>query len=317
MRKTLNTLLVGSIFGLCSTAVLADKITLVVPYPPGGAADQLARVVAQGLSEDKGHQVLVENRSGAGAQIAMNQLQRAKKSDDIVLMLSDHSAFTLNQKLYKNLNYDIKKDIKPVTLVAEAPIFLLTKTEGKLNNIDDFLQAANSQTLTYGVPGIGTGTHLTGEMLNEEVDGKLTVVPYKGAAPALVDLVGEQLDFMFDVLAGSTAFVDDNQLSILAVAADERSHLKPDVPTLEEVGVDNVDFKIWWGIGAQSKLDDQIIEQLQADIAEVLNNQKIIDNFEKTGILVKTTTPKDMEALIDNEIETVGPLIDTLGISIK
>ena len=133
----------------------------------------------------------------------MNQLQRARKDDDIILLLSDHSAFTLNQKLYKHLNYDIKKDIKPVTLVAEAPIFLLGKTGGDVDTAESFLEAANSKNLRYGVPGIGTGTHLTAEMLNQEVAGNLTVVPYRGASPALVDLVGGQLDLMLDVIAGS------------------------------------------------------------------------------------------------------------------
>ncbi|MEZ2722020.1 Bug family tripartite tricarboxylate transporter substrate binding protein [Paenalcaligenes hominis] len=317
MKKTVNTLLLGSVLALSSTAVLAEKITIVVPYPPGGAADQLARVIAQGLTEQKGHQVLVENRPGAGAQIAMNQLQRVRKDDDIVLILSDHSAFTLNQKLYKNLNYDIKNDIKPVTLVAEAPIFLFSKTEGPLNTAESFLAAANSQNLRYGVPGIGTGTHLTAEMLNLEVDGNLTVVPYRGAAPALVDLVGGQLDFMFDVSAGSTAFVENNQLTVLAVADQVRSDLKPDVPTLKELGVNDVDFRIWWGLGAQSKLKDELINQVQADVSEVLNNQKVIDDFRKSGILVQTTTPLEMESLINGEISTVGPLIDELGLSIQ
>lgn len=317
MKKTVNTLLLGSVLALISTAVLAEKITIVVPYPPGGAADQLARVIAQGLTEQKGHQVLVENRPGAGAQIAMNQLQRVRKDDDIVLILSDHSAFTLNQKLYKNLNYDIKNDIKPVTLVAEAPIFLFSKTEGPLNTAESFLAAANSQNLRYGVPGIGTGTHLTAEMLNLEVDGKLTVVPYRGAAPALVDLVGGQLDFMFDVLVGSTAFVENNQLTVLAVADQVRSDLKPDVPTLKELGVNDVDFRIWWGLGAQSKLKDELINQVQADVSEVLNNQKVIEDFRKSGILVQTTTPLEMESLVNEEISTVGPLIDELGLSIQ
>lgn len=277
----------------------------------------MARVIAQGLVDEKGHQVLVENRPGAGAQVAMNQLQRARKDDDVVLLLSDHSAFTLNQKLYKNLNYDVKKDIKPVTLVAEAPIFLFTRTDGSLNTADSFLAAANNQDLRYGVPGIGAGTHLTGEMLNLEVDGKLTVVPYRGAAPALVDLVGDQLDFMFDVLAGSTAFIENNQLSILAVADQERSALRPDVPTLKELGIEGVDFRVWWGLGAQSKLKDEIVDQIQADVSAVLSNQKVIDDFKKSGILVQTTTPAELESIINGEISSVGPLIDELGLSIQ
>lgn len=316
MKKFIHTLLFSSLLGAGFTAQ-AEKITLVVPYPPGGAADQLARVVAQELTEEKGHQVLVENRSGAGAQVAMHQLQRAKKDDDIVLILADHSVFTINQELYENLNYDVKEDIKPVTLVAEAPIFLLTRSDGPYSEIEAFLEAADSESLKYGVPGIGTGTHLTGEMLNQVVDGKLTVVPYNGAAPALVDLVGGQLDFMFDVLSGSAGFVEDEQLNILAAAGTERSALQPEIPTLEELGIDGVDFQIWWGIGAQSKLKDELVAQLQADIAEVLDNQKIIDNFTKSGIIIKTTTAEEMEALIDEEIETVNPLVNSLGLSIK
>lgn len=317
MKKTLSSLLLGSLLAFGANMAHAENVTITVPYPPGGAADRLARVIAQGLTESKGYQVLVENRPGAGAQIAMNQLKKAKSSDDIVLILSDHSAFTLNQKLYKNLSYDIKQDIKPVTLVAEAPIFLLGKTDGKFNAIAPFLEAAKTQSLTYGAPGIGTGTHLTGEMLNRSLNGNLTFVPYRGAAPALVDLVGGQLDFMFDVLAGSEAFVEDNQLSILALAASERSNLKPDTPTLKELGVDGVDFKVWWALGAQSKLSDELTDKIQKDVAAVLNTEDNIELFRKSGVLIKTTTPQGLSQMIDEEITAVSPLIEELGISIK
>lgn len=317
MKKTLNTLLVSSILAFSAMTAHAQNVTITVPYPPGGAADRLARVIAQGLTTEKGYQVLVENRAGAGAQVAMNQLKKAKKDDDIVLLLSDHSAFTLNQKLYKKLSYDIKKDIKPVTLVAEAPIFLLTKTGGDFEQIAPFLEKAKTEKLTYGAPGIGTGTHLTGEMLNSSLNGQLTFVPYRGAAPALIDLVGNQLDFMFDVLAGSEAFVSDNQLSVLAIAAPERSELMPDTPTLKELGVEDVDFKVWWAIGAQSKLSDALTDKIQKDIAEVLNTNHNIDLFKKSGVVIKTTTPKELEEIIDQEILAVSPLIEDLGISIN
>lgn len=316
MKKTLNTLLISSLLAFGAVAQ-AQNVTITVPYPPGGAADRLARVIAQGLTTEKGYQVLVENRAGAGAQVAMNQLKKAKKDDDIVLLLSDHSAFTLNQKLYKKLSYDIKKDIKPVTLVAEAPIFLLAKTGGKFEHIAPFLETAKTEKLTYGAPGIGTGTHLTGEMLNRSLDGKLTFVPYRGAAPALIDLVGGQLDFMFDVLAGSEAFVSDNQLSILAIAAAERSDLKPDTPTLKELGVEDVDFKVWWAIGSQSKLSDELTDKIQKDIASVLNTPQNVDLFKKSGVIIKTTTPQGLAEIIDQEIIEVSPLIEELGISIN
>lgn len=317
MRKKISSILLGSLLAVGATAVYAENIVINVPYPPGGAADRLARVIAQGLTEDKGYQVLVENRPGAGAQVAMNQLKKAKNKDDIVLILSDHSAFTLNEKLYKKLNYSVKQDIKPVTLLAEAPIFLLTKSNHDLDTAEKFLEAAKTKKLTYGAPGIGTGTHLTGAMLNQSLQANLTFVPYRGAAPALIDLVGNQLDFMFDVLAGSQAFLEDNQLSLLAIAAPERNKLKPDVPTLKELGVDDVNFTVWWALGAQSKLSDDIINKIQKDVADIMNTDKNIDLFEKSGMIIKTTSPAELTDIIDDEIKNVGPIIDKLGISIN
>lgn len=183
------------------------NVTLVIPYPPGGAADQLARVISQEMGTRFDQKVIVENRPGAGAQVAMNVVKNANPNAlGTVLFLADSGAYSLNRHMYQRLNYDVATDLIPMTLAAKAPVFLLVNKDSPFKTVQDLVAAGQKQELTYGSPGMGTGTHLLGEMLRKETGARLVHVPYKGAGPALIDAVSGQIDFIFDVLTGSRGF---------------------------------------------------------------------------------------------------------------
>lgn len=304
---------------LIGTRVLAQSqpITLVTPYPPGGAADQLARVIAQEMEVRHGETIIVENRPGAAGQVAMNAVKNWSSSSRTVLFLADIGAYSINRHLYKTLSYSVATDLLPLTLVAKAPVFLLVNKESPFRSVQDMVQAAKSQNLMYGSPGVGTGTHLLGEMLRKESGAHLTHVPYRGAGPALVDAVSGQLDFIFDVLIGSRGYLDEGRLRTIAVAGTQRSSLRPDVPTIAESGIENVALTLWWGISARAGTEPEIAARLAAQIADILKDRAVIEKFSGLGIEIEPSSPEEFAALIEHDARTLGAIVDSLDIELE
>lgn len=293
------------------------NVTLVVPYPPGGAADQLARVISQEMGTRFDQKVIVENRPGAGAQVAMNVVKNANPSSlGTVLFLADSGAYSLNRHLYQRLNYDVATDLIPMTLAAKAPVFLLVNKDSPFKTVQDLVAAGQKQELTYGSPGMGTGTHLLGEMLRKETGARLVHVPYKGAGPALIDAVSGQIDFIFDVLTGSRGFLEDGRLRAIAAATTERSPLRPDVPTIAEAGVPNVAFTIWWGISAKAGTPDEDVARLTEQLTAVLKEDAVVKKFVDFGIQIEPSTPQEFADLIEHDAQAMGPTIKALEITL-
>jgi len=288
-----------------------------VPYPPGGAADQLARVISQEMGTRFDQKVIVENRPGAGAQVAMNVVKNANPSSlGTVLFLADSGAYSLNRHLYQRLNYDVATDLIPMTLAAKAPVFLLVNKDSPFKTVQDLVAAGQKQELTYGSPGMGTGTHLLGEMLRKETGARLVHVPYKGAGPALIDAVSGQIDFIFDVLTGSRGFLEDGRLRAIAAATTERSPLRPDVPTIAEAGIPNVAFTIWWGISAKAGTPDEDVARLTEQLTAVLKEDAVVKKFVDFGIQIEPSTPQEFADLIEHDAQAMGPTIKALEITL-
>ncbi len=293
------------------------NVTLVVPYPPGGAADQLARVISQEMGTRFDQKVIVENRPGAGAQVAMNVVKNANPNSlGTVLFLADSGAYSLNRHLYQRLNYNVSTDLIPMTLAAKAPVFLLVNKDSPFKTVQDLVAAGQKQELTYGSPGMGTGTHLLGEMLRKETDARLVHVPYKGAGPALIDAVSGQIDFIFDVLTGSRGFLEDGRLRAIAAATTERSPLRPDVPTIAESGIPNVAFTIWWGISAKAGTPDEDVARLTEQLTAVLKEESVVKKFVDFGIQIEPSTPQEFADLIEQDAQAMGPTIKALEITL-
>ncbi|MDV2116131.1 Bug family tripartite tricarboxylate transporter substrate binding protein [Alcaligenes faecalis] len=294
-----------------------QNVTLVIPYPPGGAADQLARVISQEMGTRFDQKVIVENRPGAGAQVAMNVVKNANPNAlGTVLFLADSGAYSLNRHMYQRLNYDVATDLIPMTLAAKAPVFLLVNKDSPFKTVQDLVAAGQQQELTYGSPGMGTGTHLLGEMLRKETAARLVHVPYKGAGPALIDTVSGQIDFIFDVLTGSRGFLEEGRLRAIAAATTERSPLRPDTPTIAESGIPNVAFTIWWGISAKAGTPADEVTRLTEQLTAVLNAPEVVQKFVDFGIEIQSSTPQAFAELIESDATAIGPMIQSLQITL-
>ena len=249
------------------------NVTLVVPYPPGGAADQLARVISQEMGTRFDQKVIVENRPGAGAQVAMNVVKNANPSSlGTVLFLADSGAYSLNRHLYQRLNYDVATDLIPMTLAAKAPVFLLVNKDSPFKTVQDLVAAGQKQELTYGSPGMGTGTHLLGEMLRKETGARLVHVPYKGTGPALQDLLGGQVDLTFGTAPPFMAHIQAGKLKVLAVTGKERLPSLPKVPTTAETGFAGVNATSWFALFAPAKTPKDIVRKLETDVRNMLSD---------------------------------------------
>jgi tripartite-type tricarboxylate transporter receptor subunit TctC len=233
-----------------------------------------------------------------------------------VLFLADSGAYSLNRHMYQRLNYDVATDLIPMTLAAKAPVFLLVNKDSPFKTVQDLVAAGQKQELTYGSPGMGTGTHLLGEMLRKETGARLVHVPYKGAGPALIDAVSGQIDFIFDVLTGSRGFLEDGRLRAIAAATTERSPLRPDTPTLAESGIPNVAFTIWWGISAKAGTPADEVTRLTEQLTAVLNAPEVVQKFVDFGIEIQPSTPQAFAELIESDATAMGPMIQSLQITL-
>ena len=290
-------------------------MTLLVPFPAGGATDQLARAVAQKLTEQKGYSIVVENKPGAGAQVAINALKLAP-ADGNTLFMGDIGAYSLNRHLYSKLSYNTERDMQPITLVGKAPLFLMVPANGPYKTTAELIAAGKTKDLSYGSPGVGTGAHVAGEMLRARTGMKLVHIPYRGSSPALVDLAAGQIAFVFDPLASSNPFLKDGRFRALAVATPTRSKLMPDLPTVGESGAEGVNFVAWFGIAAKAGTPADTVKRLNKDIAEVVSAPDMVKRFAELGIEMSPTTPEGFERLIKADADAYAPIIKDLNINL-
>lgn len=308
-------LLLGLVISAAASAQAARPITLLVPFPPGGATDQLARVVAQKLTEQHGYVINVDNRPGAGAQVAVNILKQAP-ADGSMLFMGDIGAFSLNQHLYRKLNYDVARDMQPISLVGKAPLFVMVRKSSPFNSLQDLVNAGRAGDLAYGSPGVGTGAHVAAEMLRARTGIRTTHIPYRGAAPALIELVSGQIDFVFDPLASSGPLLKDGRIRPLAVATPQRSKLMPDVPTTAEGGAPGVNFVAWFGIAGKAGMPAEVVQRLNKHIGEAISSPEVVSRFADIGIEISPSTPEGFDQLIKADAQAYGPVIRALDINL-
>ncbi len=295
----------------------AKTLNLIIPFPPGGAVDGLARVLAEKLTAmDKYRAVVVDNRPGAGGQIAINGLRNAPK-DGTTMYLGHAATFTLNRFVFEELTYDPDEDLEPVSLVATAPVFLLVPGDSAAQNLEQFLDLAKDEPMDFGSPGVGTGTHLAGEVLKANAGLEGEHVPYKGAGPALLDLAAGRIDYMFDVLIGANAFLQDGRLRVLGTASSERSDFQPDAPTFAEAGVDGIEFAIWFGAAAPGGTPQDIVNDMSADVRAAMQQESVIEEFAKLGIVIQGTDPEALQELIDSDVARFEKILENPDIKVN
>ena len=276
-------------------------VRVIVNFPPGGAADQLARAIGVPLAEALGHPVVIENRAGANGNIGGEAVAKAP-ADGYTLLMSSGGMVSVNPHLYPKMAFDPAKDLTPVAAAARVLVFLEVKPSLPVNNVKEFLAyvKANPGKLSFGSPGNGSSPHLAAEMMKAQTNTFAVHVPYRGAAPAMQDLLGGQLDFMFDPGIG-LQHVKAGKLKLLAVGSSRRSPLFPDVPTLDEAGLKGFDADTWFGFYAPTGTPTEIVSRLNREINKILGSQAVKDRIMAIGGIPAPMSPGDfnMRASID------------------
>ena len=287
----------------------AKPIKLVVNFPAGGAADQIARAIAVPLQEALGQPVVVDNRGGAGGNIGGDVVAKSP-ADGYTLLLTSGGLVSINPSIYPKMSFNPAKDIVPVAAAARVLVFLEVKPGLPVKDVKEFIAyaKANPGKLTYGSPGNGSSPHLAGEMFKDMTQSFSVHVPYRGAAPAMQDLLGGQVDFMFDPGIGLNQ-VRAGKLKLLAVGSPQRSPLFPDVPTLNEAGLKGFDADTIFGFYAPAGLSAEILARLNTEINKILATQAVKDRIAGLGGEVAPMTPAAFGAKAHEDTARFGKLI--------
>ena len=294
----------------------SKPITMVVPFPPGGPTDMVARVLAQQVGQQLGQTVVVDNRPGANGNIG-NALV-AKAAPDGYTVLYNTSSISLSPSLYKKLSYDVNKDLRPVALTAVVPLGLVVNPKLPVNNVQEFVQyaQANKGKLSYGSAGNGNVTHLAAFQVVQHYKIDASHVPYKGSAPADVDLVAGQIDFMTDTINSVAPFIKDGRLKLLAVSSSKRLPNFPDAPTLAESGMSGFDAGAWQGVMLPAKTPDAIVQRLNAELKKALEDPGVLEKLRLQGTEPLGSTPQAYGDYINSEIKRWAGVVKSTGVSL-
>ena len=307
----------NSTVALAQASFPSKSITMIVPFPPGGPTDLVARVIAQKMSESMGQSVIVDNRSGANGNLGAISAVRA--AADGYTLLYNTSSITLSPALYKSLSYDVKRDLAPVALTAVVPLALVIGPNVPANTVKEFIAyaKANPGKLSYGSAGNGNVTHL-GAFQFVRANGIDAVhIPYKGSAPADVDLVGGQIQFMTDTVNSVMPFVRDKRLKMLAVTTPKRMSLFPDVPTLAESGMPGFEVGAWQGLMVPANTPKPIIQRLNAEVVKALQSPDVRQKLALQGAEPLGSSPEAYGEYIQKELNRWENVVKQTGVTLE
>jgi tripartite-type tricarboxylate transporter receptor subunit TctC len=276
-----------SIASLCAHAqgFPARPVRLVVPFPPGGPTDIVARPLAQLLGDSLKQPVIIENKGGAGGSIAADGVAKSPP-DGYTLIMATVGTHAINAALYRKLPYDPVKDFTPIALVASAPVAVIVNPAAGIDSINDLVARAkaNPGSVSFGSAGNGTPGHLTGEMFAAAAGVRLQHVPYKGSAPAITDLLGNQIPMMFDPIQSVISNVRAGKFKALAISSRQRSPLLPDVPTLDEAGLKGFETTAWWAVFGPAGLLADVTAILRTEIEKVVRSEAFKAQLGNLGV---------------------------------
>jgi tripartite-type tricarboxylate transporter receptor subunit TctC len=293
------------------------SITMVVPFPAGGITDAIARMLAQKVSDHLGKPVVVENKPGGGGQIAAAHV-RQQPADGHTIYVAATEMFAINPTLFRNFSYDPVKDFTPITSLISSPLVLVVSANSPMNNVNDVIQQAKTRKngLSFASQGMGSIGHLLGEIFRGKTGGSFVHVAYKGSAPALQDVMGGQVDFMFDPVISTAPLIAGQKLKPLAIAADQRAVQMPNVPTLQELGISGVNAGVWFGAVAKAGTPDAAIQRLNTALLSAMNDPEVLQRFADQGMQPFPSTPAQFGSFIQSELARWTPLIKASGASI-
>ncbi|MBV5268910.1 MAG: tripartite tricarboxylate transporter substrate binding protein [Afipia sp.] len=311
---TVFSLLVAAGTGAFADTWPSRSIKLIVPFPAGGAADTIARIYADKLSEALKQPVVVDNRAGAGTAIAADAAAKADP-DGYTLSLAPAGQLTILPHVNKSINYDPFKSFAPVSLLASVPYVVAASPDTPISNLKELVAAAKKDPgkLTYSSCGPGTLCHLSGEFFKSLTGTDLLHVPFKGSAPAMNALLGNQVNLAFDTLTVLAPQIRDGKVRGLAVTSRERSPLLPNVPTAAEAGVSDFVVDSWFGLVVPAATPASIVQRLNAEVIRIGNLPDVRDRLGTQGLSVTTSTPEAFTQTIRADYERWGKVVDASG----
>lgn len=308
---------------LCSAASVIAKeypdrpIQLIVPFAPGGAPDVLARHLAHSLEGRMGETVIVENRLGAGGNIAYEAVARSKPDGYTLLFAS--TGIATNASLYKNLPYDTLKDFAPITLVATSPHVLVSQSSLPATSLKELIELGKSKPgeLSFGSAGVGTIPHLAGAMFSDMTDVELLHVPYKGLTLARNDLMGGSIQLIFSDIPSALGPIGAGQLRAFGVTGAHRSPSLPNVPTLAEAGVPGYAMEAWFGILAPAGTPKPIVERLNTELRAALSDPELKQKMLAMGQVLIGDSPQEFTDFLQSQVQTMGDVVRASGLQVN
>jgi tripartite-type tricarboxylate transporter receptor subunit TctC len=293
----------------------SKPIHIVVPFAPGGPADLLPRLIGPKLTEAWGQPVIIDNKPGAGGNIGMDAVAKAAP-DGYTLVIGPNGNLVVNPHLYPNLPYDVFRDFAPVTLIASVSNVLVVNPDVPAKSVNDLIALAKAKpkSLSFGSPGIGSQPHLGGEFLKLQAGIDVLHVPYNGTAPALRDLLGGQIQFMFAQASSALPHVQSGKLRALGVASPRRSGLLPDLPTIAEGGLPGFEAVSWYALLAPAGTPRDIVNKLQAEVARVLQLPEIREKLAAQGGEPVGNTPEQLNAMLRAESARYADIVKRANI---
>ena len=317
IRHQRRAMLVASAFGALALLASAGaamawptkSVTVIVPFTAGGTTDIVGRLVAQKLTQMWGQSVVVDNRPGAGGNIGGALVAKAAP-DGYTILLTSGSVVTVNPYLYKDMGFDVKKDLAAVTNIATGPMVVVVNPKVPANNLKELIALAKAQPgkLNFGSAGQGSQVHMAGESFADAAGIQIQHVPYKGEALAYNDLIGGQIQLVVGNIAAASQFVNGGQLRALAVASKERSKMLPNVPTTGEAGLP-VEIAGWFGFMVPSGTPKDVVDKIYADVATVLKDPEMLSKLAAQGMSPVANTPAQFTKQIDDESQQWSEIV--------
>jgi tripartite-type tricarboxylate transporter receptor subunit TctC len=293
-------------------------VTLVVPFPPGGGVDALARILAERLSVSLKQSVVVENRTGGGGTVGTRQVAKAEP-DGYTLMLAHTGTISINPSLYANAGYDPRKDFAPIGLIGSMPVALIAHPSFPAKTVADVIAIAKREPgkLNFGTSAVGTGGYLTAEYFRSVAGLDMTIIPYRGTAPLMNDLIGGHVPISFGVLPPAIGNIQSGSLRAIAVTGTRRFSLLPDVPTASESGLPGFDAVLHYGLIAPAGTPRPIIERLNKELRALAESDLVKQRIQAEGGDALTSTPEEYAKDIDQEETKWSTLIKKLNLKVE
>lgn len=310
----------AAVAAAASSAAVAEDypshpITFIVPFAPGGSASVMARIVADKMSAELGQSIVIDHRGGAGSALGARMVARSAP-DGYTILLATNATLGIVPNLQLNVGYDARKDFAPIGMIGANPSVLVVKPDYEAKNVSDLIRIGKEpgQIIDFGSPGVGTVNHLSGELLAIESGAKLRHIPYRGAAPALNDVLGGHIPLVISAIPNVHAHIGAGTLRALAVTSGKRSFLLPQVPTVAEQGFPDYDMVLTDGVVAPAGTPPEIVEKLNKALNAALATQEVRDHLAIEGTEPLTMTPKQYADEIDRDATKWSKLIKSVGL---